>query len=281
MPYGGALTFNYGTVYDRRDHAAQLIRPRSAISYFCSAVLIGLAPLLAIYGTVFRKWHWVILGILGGVCLYGANGSKSALVIPFVVVLLAGTMPIWRKGIGWIMPFVVAVTIALTGVLALLGFLDPLINYTRRNVAVPGILTVYHVQYFSQNPPMMLADSAFPVFGKNGYVLGVGNEIASEYMDTASTQANANIFANGFAQASWLGLIVASVLAGLILRMVDSMTAGRSLVFGGVICTLISLIWINGSVHTSFLSQGVGAILLFVLFFPKPEEVSARKPELA
>ena len=149
-------------------------------------------------------------------------------------------------------------------------------------MVVPGLLTTYYWEYFSSNPYFMMTDSIIGTFLPFGplYNYPKARLIGYEYFNNIESNANANIWASGFADFGYPGMIMVSILAALILKVVDSLGYKEKFVFASACSAAIGLGWVNGALHTSLLTNGVLGLILALWLYPSQHSHRGEMPKL-
>ena len=75
----------------------------------------------------------------------------------------------------------------------------------QRLIATPGLLTGMYVEFFSAHPKAMLAHSVLAPFLAYPYDREPSFLIGRAYFGSETVQANANIWADGYANFGWAG----------------------------------------------------------------------------
>src|SRR5207249_3383875 len=111
--------------------------------------------------------------------------------------------------------------IAFAGVTRILvgGLLGGLI---RRAIDVPGQLTAYYFDYFSAHPTYGLSHSVLGWLGGGPYSVTPPALIASVYFGRPDANANANLWADGFANFGLAGILIVTLLLVALLWFADS-----------------------------------------------------------
>lgn len=229
------------------------------------------APFLIAEGLARRKATLIAAAILLQLIMFSLAGSKAFLFgVGFVLAVYLACLgdprqlP-WRYvgmvglGVfvgGWIDVFM--------GSFLVSGF------GTLRGVIVPGQLTSYYFDYFSNHPWAQLGDGTLKGLMPYPYDLPVPNLIAREYFGDPNIVANANIWADGYANFGYLGMLIATLILGLTLMLLDAVSKGLSLRFVALALIMPAVSIANSAMLTSLLTQGVGLLIVLLYFHPRP-----------
>jgi hypothetical protein len=134
---------------------------------------------------------------------------------------------------------------------------------------VPGQLTSYYFDYFSSHPWAMLGDGTLKGLVPYPYDLPVPNLIAREYFGDPNIVANANIWADGYANFGYLGMLIATLILALTMMLLDAASKGLSLRLVALILVMPAVSLANSAMLTSILTQGLGLTLLLLYLHPR------------
>jgi hypothetical protein len=264
---------NLADVYDVRATYDSAVANSGApfIAYVVDWSLYVANPLAMLLGLRTRRYGMCAAALVLQILGYGTTGYKEALFVVAVAiplyVLLVGRR---RAAVG--------LGIVLTPV-AMIGFAfiwDQLTGsglatslFVRRSFAVPGQLVGYYYDFFSQNPTYALSDSILRFLGPAPYDLPPAYLIGAVYFQTSAMSANANLWADGFANFGFAGIFAATVLFGLLLVMLDGAAVGRDLRVAGSVAALMALPLSNSGLLTTILSHGLGFACLLIFLMPR------------
>ncbi|HLG45013.1 MAG TPA: hypothetical protein VKY24_02130 [Reyranella sp.] len=143
-----------------------------------------------------------------------------------------------------------------------------------RIVIVPGMLTAFWVEFFSINPFGLYAGSGLlgAIFGREQvYGLPLSYVIGLQYFNNEQTNANVNLWADGYGQWGVLGALFATAFAMLVLRILDRLSIGRDLSIVLPLCLPLAFALTNGSATSVFLTNGIWVLLLIVYVLPQEQ----------
>ena len=138
----------------------------------------------------------------------------------------------------------------------------------RRGLFLPNIITDYYVTHFNEHPMFLWANSKV-TFGlvENSYDLKLSRVIGYHYFGNEHTAANTGWIGSGFAHARIAGVIVYSLVLGLLISVIGVFS--RQLPKGMVISSM-SVVWVTSVVSadltTVILTHGllIGILLLIL-----------------
>src|SRR5262249_45377531 len=234
-----ASFFVSGDVYAMRSYYFDhLFQVGKSLGYAMGQLGQALNPYLMAFGIVNRRKTCLIAGILGQIIVFGLTGFKSIL---FSIIFL-GTLFIfmkrWRQSFGLMLAAGLTAAILLSAAVDAYNhniFLSSLI--TRRTLATPGLLTGFYFEHFSQ---VAHAGMGFHFSRWPPAFFGPPQEIGLVYFGR-NVDANANIWAEGFAEFGVMGIFGMTALTGLLIWAYDSISAKRNLEMAALLAAMPAL----------------------------------------
>ncbi len=222
--------------------------------------------------------YLLIAVVLSQLDIYGLTGYKSVLA-PLVLVPLALWIreDWWRRGfsaLGWGLTalLVTATLIGYTYSPIVLGMVD-------RVFLAPASLTALYYQYFSAHP---LAGPVYAIFrelyGVSGPIHTPANIIGSLPLFPFKTMANANLFADGYANFGWSGFIIIGVMLGMCLWLIKSVTRGLGLPATMALFLVAIIDLLNAGLPTILATHGLFLLIVFCYLLPKPRDQVQFRP---
>jgi hypothetical protein len=151
--------------------------------------------------------------------------------------------------------------------------------FVRRLLVTPGLLTGDYFQFFSQYPQMLLSHSILKGFITNPYgSLSPPFLIGGTYFHNASDSANANLWADAFANFGPAGVVVFSAILGVILWTFDSMTQKSSLLLASLMLALPVFTLSNSGLLTTLLTHGLLVGVVAASFLPQESAATDAQP---
>jgi hypothetical protein len=222
-------------------------------------------PLLFILGLLFRKVWLVVLSITGQLYLYSIGGHKAIFFINFLVLFVFVGMKYFSKSFNnFILVSLIMLVFLLMGVDYLINDYSILSSIlVRRMFLVPAQFFYYYYDYFSVNPVDYFAQNfPFSVFLTSHYSMEIPYLIADHFVNKSSIHANANMFADSYANLGLMGFFIIGFIFLLILKFLDSVSRFKNTF---IILPLLSFSVINianSSLITTLITHG----FLFTLF---------------
>lgn len=283
--YGGVKDFNLelDRVYEFRMESA--LQVPGIFAYIFSSVASVLLPLALVLSLKFRQYWLSGTALLSAVILFGMSHHKSVLFGPFAV---AGLYVIFSRlrsisPIGWIflaLPIVCLVEIYYLRVIEesyAAAYLNSLL--IRRVLFVPAMLDGLYIEYFDLHSWYYWSQSFIASWAlENPHGYSAPYIIGQEYFHDIETSANTGVIGSGFANAGMFGVAIYSVLAGLVLALLNAFgeRIGHPLV-AATSFTTVFIVLTSADFLTTILSHGLFILIVFLSLFPEAEENRLRR----
>jgi hypothetical protein len=138
-----------------------------------------------------------------------------------------------------------------------------------RMTALPGLLTGYYYEFFSSHPQAHLGHSILSSLVDYPYAVEPPYLIGARYFHSASNDANANIWADAYANFGYAGIVLFTILFAILLWLYDSIATGsRNTRVAALAIGLPAFALANGGLLTSLLTNGVALAMLLVYLMP-------------
>ena len=268
---GFKIDISLDTIYDRRLAARDLKSSFFLVGYFEGLLYGVFLPLLVVYSVKKKSIINILVIIFSIVAIFSLKGSKGVVFSPFFLILVYLIVSKGYKfGKAILSLFILLVSFSL---IELFLFDTSLLAsiVIRRKLVVPSQLTVYYWEFFSNNPFVYMKDGIFGdllPFDSN-YILKRSRLIGAHYFQMDSN-ANANIWATAFADFGYIGMFITTIISSYILKILDRL--GKShFILSCCSCAYISVVWSEGALYTSLLTNGLLFILL-ILWIQKIEK---------
>ncbi|NNC74353.1 MAG: hypothetical protein HKN93_02460 [Acidimicrobiia bacterium] len=266
-----------GAVYDvRADYADAVGEAGRAVAYLVGWQANVINPALVVWGLHTRRWYLVTVGLGLQYLVFAATGLKGAVALLAVVLGLYVLLRSWRTPLGTAMAWgssgaLGAVTLAhitTSGPVATAGSSWILSLLFRRALATPGLMTGLYFDFFSGRPKANLDHSILGPFVETPYVDPPPVLIGTTYFPDSSPWANGNLWADGFANFGFVGIIAMTVLLVFGLYLADSFLRGRSLVVPALLLVAPLLPLVNTGLLTSLVTHGLALGVIVMILAP-------------
>ncbi len=257
----------YSTRMDFREHSAGA---PTLLAYLMSWQSKVINPMLIALGFVGRRPAMIAAGTLGQLFLYAFAGHKSV-VFSILLVALIFVAREWLNRylgsaaiLGSLCLVILSTTVAMaSGSIALVTL------FVRRLLLLPGLLTGYYFDYFSNNPKTMALDPISRVVFDSVYEERVPRLIGRVFFDSTQTSANAHLWADGYAALGVAGMIIVTVVFGGILWAFNSLALERHETLVAILTAVPGFNTTNSALFASIGTHGIGVALLLLWIFPR------------
>jgi hypothetical protein len=255
------------SVYTRRAEFDTAVGGAAAGGYVIPWAANAINPILMALGMVRKRAAPLVLGIAGQLLIYSATGFKSVLFSIALVPLVYVAVSIARRSFGLLAtvaaPVILLLAVAgnsLTGGVAL--------SLARRVFTTPGQLTWYYFDYFSVHQPYQLSHRFLGWLFPSQYSVEPAALIGSVYFPQSNPSANANLWADAFANFGLGGIVGFSLLFGLVLLVVDGLGLRRDARIVGPLLAISGLNLASSALFTNLLTFGLGLSCLLIALMP-------------
>lgn len=238
-------------------------------------------PLFIARGLYHRRPQWVALGLGLQLVIFSYSGLKSVL-LSTAALLLFYWLLTRRRPRGALISFGV-----LVGAFASMA-MDVMQSTTiwtslgiRRFIIVPGILSGAYVETFSSMDKAHWAYSFMGGFLDYPYSVAPSYLVGGLYFNRPDMNANANFFADGYANWGFYGVLVEAALIVLLLWLIDSSSFGLPNEFASLVFVVPAIAFANSSAFTTALTHGVVAGVILCTFLPRRGWVKEPKQQPA
>jgi len=246
-------------VYSVRDeYSTALAGAGGLLGYVVSTQANVINPVIIARGIYSRRPLPIILGVVGQLVIYSGTGFKTVLFSLPAVLLLA---LLFRRNLRPAGQMFLWGTIALMVVAAAVDELQDTNLWTslfsRRFLFTPGLFSSAYVAFFSENPKVHLGHSILSPWFDNPYFAAPPRVIGQWLIGSADTAANANLFADGFANFGWWGVAGAAVVLAVYLRLLDRAAHALPAAVSAIVVFMPTVALSNSAILTAMLSHGL------------------------
>jgi len=261
-------------VYDvRAVYKEEVQGDAGLLGYLLSGQANVVNTLLMARGLSRRNVPLMALGVLGQLVLYSGTGFKTILFSFPAVLLIALATQLTRgrvraPGLAYVVAPVVLMVVAAAADEVQGGILWTSL-FARRFLITPGVLTSVYVDFFGENPPAMLGRSVLRWWVDYPYDRSIPMEVGQYLQPGGALAANANLFADGFANFGHVGVLATGAVLLAFLRFVDWTARGLPLTVGAMVMMMPSITLSNTSLPTAMLSHGLALGTLVLAVAPR------------
>ena len=258
------------SVYETRASYAAAAASSPLAGYIVSWLTNVIFPFVIAMGLARSHRRMLALGIFGQLLIYAITGFKgtlfSILLLPLLFFAIRYGSRVFAALSSWASVALLGVSVAAT---AITGSTLVLALFVTRVMVIPGQLTAYYYDFFTTHPTYMLGHSFLRWLFQSPYDLDPPYLIGLLY-EHKVTDANANIWADAMANFGLAGIIPITLVLGLVLLLLDVVSAGRD---GRVIGTVVGVaalsLLANGALFTQLLTGGFGLTVVLAALMPR------------
>ena len=270
---------SFADIYEQRNTSSD-IAEGTLVNYPLMGLTGAISPFLMAYGLYYRRRWFLLAGIVGQILVFSVLGTKGAILS---ILFIPGVYALLRVGRS---PLGLKITFACLTLLAglCLSYISsgydpgPLLFVTlfvvlMRLLPMGGLVTAWYHNFFQQNPLTYYSHlKGVSWFVNYPYAKAIGLEVGSHYQPGADLDATAHFWAMDGLEALGLpGLLVISVVCGLVFWVVDSAAKRHDPRLAALVLTYATYNLANISLFTSLLSGGLGLLTVF-LYLLQPKE---------
>jgi hypothetical protein len=254
-------------VYDTRVSFSSVQSDSAIAGYVVPWAGNAINPLLMALGLARRRAGLVALGLAGQLLIYSVTGYKEVLFSVALVPLVYAAVS--RAGRHYGLVAVAAVPAILIGsVVANALTSEWSIALGKRVFATPGQVDWYYYDYFSVHPTYQLSHSFLSWLVPSQYTVDPPILIGSVYFPGSSPNANADFWADAFANFGFAGIAVFSVVLALVLWLIDGLARGRDARVTAPLLAIAGLTFAASALFTALLTQALGLACLLIALMP-------------
>ncbi|MEQ4208142.1 hypothetical protein [Actinopolymorpha sp. B9G3] len=259
-----------------RDSFEQVPRlARYAITWLGNVI----APIAIARGLTTKRFAWTVFGVATELFLVSITGFKQMLfssVLVAAVVILVRSTAVSRVGYR-VAAIVGSGVFAVTAYDFFTGGWSISSVLIRRMVLTSAVNTKYHYEFFLHNPKGFLGYGLLSRWVEYPYELPPAFLIGQVYYGNPETSANANIWADAFANFGLVGVFGFTAVLGMVLFFFDAIAKGlpEGLAIAAMAQSAFSLS--NTAMLTVFLTHGMLLAVLMVYLMPVGGATATRR----
>ncbi|EOQ02682.1 O-antigen polymerase [Bacillus cereus] len=272
--YGIYFSINldsFSDVYDLRAEYKENSNKLAVYALNWQAKILN--PFILLLGLTLKKYHYFIIGVVGQILLFFITGLKS---IPFSILLVIGLYILIKKKevasfkLGISLFFLVLSSIILYYSFNITFFFEIIV---RRTIMIPGLLSGYYFEFFTENPKALLSHSFLSGVFENIYTTKPSETIGAFYFEKPGANANANFLADAYANFGNIGIILFGLILSFTFWLYNSLAISRGNQNWHIILLALSGYYLNDSaLFTTFLTHGL--LLVFIITYLSPANLS-------
>jgi len=253
------------TEYDIRSQVYEIFGGGDRVlGYVLGELGQALNPFLIAQGIVSRRGLYLAAGIIGQVIVFGVTGLKSVVLSAIFLPLAFLLIRRWRNNFGLAFTSgVIVIMLACMTADRVTGNIIFSSLFTRRTLAGPGLLTGFYFDHYSQVSHVGVAYH----WHRDPSVLDASREIGLVYFGSSNVDANANLWAEGFADLGVPGILGFTLITGLMIWLYDSVASRRNLELAVLLAVMPAVALSNSAPTTVLVTHGglAAAMLLYLV----------------
>lgn len=232
--------------------------------YFYSWLSHVVLPFLMVYGYVYKKKIFIIIGIIATLYLFLIAAHKSVFFGLLALLYLNLFDGYYKKIYGLLLA---AIVVILFGFIAnmLYDNIMPSSMFLRRVFFLPALLNQYYFDFFADNH-LYLSHSIFKYFVDYPYPHLPSHMIGLKYFNNVDMGANNGIISDGFMNFGYVGIIVNIAIIAFIISLLKAIRINE-LLFPIVFLFIFSLN--SSALLTVLLTHGLLLFLILSIFYNK------------
>ncbi|MDE4455138.1 hypothetical protein [Psychrobacter sp. DAB_AL62B] len=234
-----------------------------------------LVPFFICYGLAFKKKYFLIIGVVLQVIIFSISAHKSfifSVLLIFIIYILLVYRTTFYQWISALTLFSFT-SIFLYKVFGFSFLVDVVV---RRALLVPGVLSIWWVNYFDSHDYAYFNNSFLGNFFNGNDGLAAPFLIGKYYFGNEWTSANVNFAIDAYGNGGLIIVLVFLLLLLLILVVINKFAQGGNNKKLFIILFTVPTFW--SFIETSFVSvlvtHGLFITFIIILFFRKNEEKS-------
>jgi len=278
--YGFRMTIpTLANMYEvREEYSSQLDGAFPLAGYITMWVWKVIAPVAIILGLTKKQLTLASVGVGALFFSYVLSASKGSLGAAVMIVVLYLSIRTLKKHLFLgMLAGVVAIVIVGMLIDSLIGADVPYITiiFTRRVLFYPGLLTGHYFDYYSVYPKAMLSHSVLGDMFTASYSQAPPQIINYVYFGHSQGGANANFWADGFANFGIPGVLAASLILGSVLWLYNSVCSRKEFWLKTLIVGMPTVGLTNSAVLTVLLTHGL-LLAIVVMWFSEDVDPERR-----
>ena len=260
------LAFNLSKVYQIR--SSIIYNPRILMYFVFWQVKVINPFLIGIFFTK-KQYKRLLLVMFMQLFIFLLTGHKSILFSPILVLTVIHVIKKEK-----IMLTLVSKLLILGIGVSLIVFLMNISEWPanlliRRVLFVPALNYFHYYDFFSHNEYLYLAEGQIgKLFSLTSpYSIPIVNLIGKIYYNNVNTSANTGYLGDAYANFGWYGMLIYSVVLGLLLKVFDTFASKSELTIAVAVIIIPMFSLIESALLTTILSNGLIMSMIFIYLY--------------
>ncbi|ABF42309.1 hypothetical protein Acid345_3308 [Candidatus Koribacter versatilis Ellin345] len=259
-----------GNEYDLRGVYKKYGESDRLLQYIVDSEASALNTFLVGYGIVRQRWVLSVIGILGELFLFTVTGFRSVLFSTLLLLFVFFQLKRLHRSFA-LFPISFSAVIIGSRIMDKVAHTASVSSlFLRRLVLEPGLICGWYFEYFNANPKDFFSHSPIlKSFTRSVYALPPANQIAAVYFGKPEVSANGNLFADGFAQIGFSGILFFGTALAIYYWVYDCVAKDRDWKIGALMLSVPSITLSNTAFFTALVSHGLILAILVQYFSPR------------
>ena len=285
----GLVVYGYGSnidIFSFRDiykHRFEVLKqePFAPAVYSYWWLSGAILPLGLVWAIHTRSLLLFAVCFMAQIIMFGAISSKSAGLTAFATPLFYLFACVFKESFGTVLILAVALLVTLAGAFATNAGLVGIVISTllARTLGIPGITAVQYDKFFSTYGYTYWTHINFiRLFSDYPYSREIPYEVGMHYYHNDLLSWNANFWASdGIAAFGLPGIIIISIFAGLVLRILDQSCKHLDPRLTAAWALAPAMALSNIGLFTCLLTDGLGVMILIAFMLPPRESTPSKR----
>lgn len=266
--------FNLLNVYEVREAT----RYNAILNYTLNWQVYVINTFLIAYSVVHKKNNLLLFSIAIQLYLFLVAAHKTYLFSIIMVIGLVWFVDKSKNLIKDMLKILISTNLIVLSMYIFLNNYIPLAIITRRVFFIPAQISYFYFDFFANNQLLLFSEG---IIGKiinisSPYNMRVANMIAGVYYNQPNMASNTGYLSDAFANAGVFGVIIISIILGVILRLIESLNIDMRITLAVIIMPIFALV--NGALLTTILTNGllVSVVVLYLYKNHQPHEIGIK-----
>jgi hypothetical protein len=257
-------------IYSRRaQYEDVLAKAGVPLTYIVNWLSYVINPYFIIQGLVTKRLWLTGTAILGQFFIYTITGFRTLLFSPLLIGVLWWVFRRSRERFGAKLLLLFTVMIGSSMIVYIKwNIIEPFAIFVDRFILLPGLVSSYFFDFFSAHPQVHLAHSVLRWFLRYPYGHEPSYLIGRVYFHSTAMGANANVWADAYANFGYVGIFAFTGILGVTLWLYDSVSAKADYRLSAIMFAMPTVALANSALLTTILTHGIFLSILVMYLAP-------------
>lgn len=241
----------------------------SLFAYAYATVRSSVVPILLARGITRNSAFWTGVGLFGAIVCFSLSAERTTFFTPLYLILLSVLVSRFRNSFGaWYLAGVTAAVLCCMSEYLLFQGSVLSTYISRRLLLVPSHVTACYFEYYSLHDFTYYSESLLKWIVEPRQALPTSYMIGETYFGSDEVNCTGNIWATGYSEFGFSGMLITTALLGVLFRTMDGVVTSKNFSEGCLIAGLMGMSWSEVSLFTSLLSNGVVSSIFLLSLHP-------------